>query len=467
MTDDTQADKVGVVDAEETAVGGEATLLHAQDDPAASAAVDVAVETELLEDSPARDAVEARRESERQIAELTAKDQERVQRLQRELRAMGADVWPVARWWGYEVHLNESAALLAAEIPQLIGELTGSVLGIWLSPVVERSVQAKSGWISSIARPYGVKLVSPWTAPGMLVPARQDGRPAGDTTLYWTVHEPGEGWSVEQRFVDHFSVSSPALAQFQDRLYLVHRGNVGDSSLWWTVYDAEQGWSEDQRFPHHFSDSGPALTAYDGQLYCVHRGSDGDAALWWTRWDGSSWSADARLPEHFSAAAPALAAYDGHLYCVHRGAGDDQALWWTRWDGANWSPDQKLPGHASRSNPALAVYRGHLYCVHRGAGDDSALWWTRWDGSKWSPDQKLPGHHATEGPALTVYKDRLYCVHRGGSDQSLWWSSFNGSGWTADERLPHHFSGESPAIVAYRDKNATRDQLLCVHRGSR
>ncbi|MFD0469333.1 hypothetical protein ACFQ0B_14215 [Nonomuraea thailandensis] len=243
MTDETQAAKIRVNGAEENVLDTEAALLHAQDDPVASAAVDVAVETELLEDSGSLD---ARRESERQIAELTSKEQERVRGIQRELRTMGADVWPVARWWGYEIHLNESAALLAAEIPQLIGEISGAVLGSWLAPLIERSVRAKAEWIASIARPYGVRLASPWTAPGMLVPARQSG---GDTSLYWTVHEPGDGWSPDQRFVDHFSVSGPALAEFQDRLFLAHRGADGDSSLWWTSYDAEEGWSDDQMLP--------------------------------------------------------------------------------------------------------------------------------------------------------------------------------------------------------------------------
>ncbi|MET8862087.1 hypothetical protein ABZW11_03930 [Nonomuraea sp. NPDC004580] len=464
MTDETRAGRT--IDEEDGVLGGETALLHAQDDPAASAAVDAAVEAELLEDAPAREAVEARRESERQIADLTAQDQQRFRDFQRELRTMGADVWPIARWWGFEIHLNESAALLAAEIPQLIAQSAATVVGGWLTPVIERAVRGKAAWIASIARPYGVKLVSPWTAPGMLVPARQDGRPAGESGLYWAVHEPEQGWSADQRFVDHFSVTSPALGEFQDRLFLAHRGGAGDASLWWTVYDAEEGWSEDQRFPQHLSQAAPALAAYDGRLYCVHRGAGDDTALWWTRFDGASWSQDERLPRHFSESAPALAAYDGQLYCVHRGAGDD-ALWWTRWDGSSWSQDQRLPGHSSRSNPALAVYRGHLYCVHRGAGDDTALWWTRWDGSTWSPDQRLPGHHAGEGPALTVYKDRLYCVHRGTADQSLWWSSFNGSAWSSDERLPGHYSGESPAIMAYRDRNATRDQLLVLHKGAR
>ncbi|MFG1705027.1 hypothetical protein ACFLIM_17705 [Nonomuraea sp. M3C6] len=478
MTDETRADKTELASAEETAVGAEAALLHAQDDPVAAAAVDVAVETELLEiddDLSTRAAAEsewlaAKRESERQIAELDSKGLDRVHKLQQRLRAKGADVWPVARWWGFEIHLNESAALLSAEISQLIAEAAGTVLGAWLTPIVERSVRAKSGWITSIAKPYGVKLVSPWVAPAMLVPAREAGAPVGDSKLYWSVYEPGEGWSEDQRFVDHFSVSGPAVAEYRDRLYVAHRGNVAaldDSSLWWTVYDAEEGWSEDQKFPKHFSTVGPAVAAYDGQLYCVHRGNRDDGALWWTRWDGAKWTPDAKLPKHSSSAAPALAAYDGELYCVHRGNGDDDSLWWTRWNGSSWSPDQKFPNHSSRSNPALAAYKGHLYCVHRGNDGDTALWWTRWDGSNWSPDQKLPDHYAAEGPALTVYKDRLYCVHRGGSDQSLWWTSFNGTTWTVDEKLPGHVSGEGPAVIAFRDKNATRDQLLCVYRGGR
>ncbi|MFC4010217.1 hypothetical protein ACFOY2_23525 [Nonomuraea purpurea] len=463
MTDETQIDKTDL-----TTVGGEDTLLHAQDDPVAAAAVDYAVEIELLDDSALVDSgwTAAKRESERQIAGLPAEEQERVRAHQRDLRAQGAEIWPVRRWWGFEIHLNEAAAQRTGELAQIVAETAGAVLGTWLTPVIERSVRAKSGWIASIARPYGVRLVSPWTAPAMLVPTREAGRPVGDARLYWAVYEPGEGWSQDQSFVDHFSASSPAVTEFQGKLFVAHRGNVDDASLWWTLYDAQEGWSEDQRFPKHFSRSGPALAVYDGQLFCVHRGS-GDDALWWTRWDGSSWSADFRLPQHFSAAAPALAAYDGQLFCVHRGSAGDESLWWSRWNGLSWSSDQRFPSHFSRSAPALAAYRGHLYCVHRGSGDDTALWWTRWDGSSWSPDQKLPGHYSAEGPALAVFKDQLFCLHRGAVDQSLWWTSFDGVNWSQDMRLPGHFSAESPAIIAYRDRNATRDQLLCVHRGVR
>ncbi|MEO3874353.1 hypothetical protein ABGB18_36640 [Nonomuraea sp. B12E4] len=468
MTDETRTDNT------ETTLADEDVLLHAQDDPAASAAVDAAVETELLEgadDLATRAAAEsewlvARRESERQIAELDSRGLDRVRRLQKELHEHQAEAWPVARWWGFEIHLNEAAALGAGKLAQLIGETAGAVLGTWLGPIVEGSVRAKAGWIASIAKPYGVKLVSPWVAPAMLVPAREAGAPQAESQLHWSVYEPGEGWSADQRFVDHINVSSPAVAEYRDRLYLAHRGSDDDIGLWWTVYDADEGWSGERKLPRHFGSHGPAVAAYDGHLYCVHAGTGDDGSLWWTRWNGVKWTPDARLPRHSSGAAPALAAYDGRLYCVHRGHADSW-LWWTRWDGTAWSPDQRFPDHASRSSPALATYGGHLYCVYRGDGEDTCLWWTRWDGSEWTPGRQLPKHFSSEGPALAVYKDRLYCVHRGALDRSLWWTSFDGTKWSADERLPDHYSGESPAVIAFRDKNATRDQLLCLYRDER
>lgn len=67
----------------------------------------------------------------------------------------------------------------------------------------------------------------------------------------------------------------PALAEFQGRLYLVHRGHGSeDNQLWWAVYDPETGWGDDQRFEAHSSSAGPALAAFGDKLYCVHKGTD-------------------------------------------------------------------------------------------------------------------------------------------------------------------------------------------------
>jgi hypothetical protein len=137
--------------------------------------------------------------------------------------------------------------------------------------------------------------------------------------------EPGQGWNEDTKFPAHSSASNPALAVFNGRLILVHRGwGNGDEQLWWTSFDPDKGWSEDTKFPAHSSASGPALAVFNGKLHCVHRGYSSDVQLWHTTFDGTSWSADTRLPAHSSSVGPALAVYGGKLHCVHKGAKTQQ-----------------------------------------------------------------------------------------------------------------------------------------------
>lgn len=142
--------------------------------------------------------------------------------------------------------------------------------------------------------PAAVKCTSPWIAPGWLVPTPSQG-PSEDTSLWWTVFQPSEnGWNDDEKFSGHRSSSNPALAGFQGRLHLVHRGGTHDDSLWAAVYDAQTGWSADTRLPGHSSSVGPALAVFSGKLHCVHRGhGNGDRKLWWATYKNSSgWSAD-------------------------------------------------------------------------------------------------------------------------------------------------------------------------------
>ncbi|WP_437756258.1 hypothetical protein [Sorangium sp. So ce1389] len=110
--------------------------------------------------------------------------------------------------------------------------------------------------IKAVSGGYGCKLVSPWISPTMLIPISL--APKDDTSLWWTTFGPEDAWSEDKRFLQHYSAENPALAEFQGKLYCVHRGN-GDSSLWWATFDPDQGWGEDHRFPNHASASGPAL----------------------------------------------------------------------------------------------------------------------------------------------------------------------------------------------------------------
>lgn len=407
----------------------------------------------------------ARKEFEEQIGQLPQARQSAARQAERKLNVNGWEVYPVQKWWGFEIVLNAEAAKGFAEIMEGLGDILGALPGP-LGPLIEFTMKIRAAIIQAIGSQYGCRLVSPWVAPLMLIPLSL--APKSDTSLWWTVMNDSHVWSQDEKFPGHLSASTPALAEYNGKLYCVHRGDQ-DSKLWWTVYDPDpdrsKGWSTDTALPGHMSSRGPGLAVYNNQLYCVHRGAGNDQYLWWTRFNGTSWSTDIRM-SGATTHAPALASFRGMLYCVYKDSKNNR-MWQTRFNGTSWDADKLLPAHETSSNPALAVYNDRLYCVHRGGGYDQGLWWTRFDGTNWSTDTKLPGQASQEGPALAVHNNHLYCVYRSmTNDPSLYWCRFNYTSWNPPTRLPNHMSLEGPAIASYRDPNATENQLFCVHRGS-
>ncbi|MEV4129594.1 hypothetical protein [Nocardia sp. NPDC049707] len=417
---------------------------------------------------------EARRLEDEQIAELPLSDQEEIRQVQRELAALGVEVHAVTKWWGFEIHLNAEAAQVAATITEQVGKVLAKIPKLKpFSPLIKAYCKAKAKWIKEVGKTYGCKLVSPWIAPGMLIPISL--RPADDTSLWWTVYgrdaDTGQyKWSEDTKFAAHKSKSNPALAVYKDKLYCVHRGDY-DDKLWWTVYDTtaadaddpNSGWSEDTYLGAHTSGAGPALAVYNDTLHCVHRGGGSQTQLWWTTFDGKKWSDDVQIGGRTSH-GPGLAVHDGKLFCAYKGYNNNQLYWRTLTD-KGWSGEDTLPGKTN-SNPALASYKNTLYAMYT-AYNSSVLYVNRFSGDRWQGDYSLPNHKSTEGPALAVYNNELYCVHRGATnDKKLWWArTSNGTSWTQDSALPAHTSAQGPAIIAYRDLNGTQDQLMCVHRG--
>ncbi|THA45666.1 hypothetical protein [Streptomyces sp. A1136] len=404
---------------------------------------------------------EARRLEEELVAALPQERQDAIREIQKQLASNGQDVRATKDWWGFAVHLSAKAAQDVADIAEMIGDVAGELLGGKIGKLVEAACKARALLIRAVGKDYGCRLVSPWVAPAMLFPI--PAAPADDTHLWWTVlGTDSNDWSPDEKFTAHRSKSNPALAVHNGKLYCVHRGD-GDNKLWWTVYDpdTDTGWSPDTAFPGHLSSAGPALAAFNGHLYCVHKGNN-DNNLWWTRFNGTSWSTDTQMAGRTDR-GPALAVHGGKLYCVYKGAGDN-TLWWRTFNGTSWSGEDQLGGRTN-SNPALAVYNNNLYAVYKGH-NTNRLYMTRFNGSGWDGDNALPGHTSAEGPALAAFNGHLYCLHRGGSDGKLWWARYNGSTWSTDTSLPGHYSAQGPAISVFRDKNGTKDQLMCVHRGS-
>ncbi|MCX4674146.1 hypothetical protein OG413_02240 [Streptomyces sp. NBC_01433] len=395
--------------------------------------------------------------------------QERGARARKELEARGFDVRMETKWWGFHVHLmNRETADNVAEITEFIADIVEAVIPK-IGKLVAGVMQIHAAWVKAVNGPHGVKCTSPWIATSMLIPTRREQEQ--DTSLWWSVFEPAKGWGTDEKFAAHYSGSNPALAEFNGRLYLAHRGHndYGDDPLlWYSVYTPATGWSEDIKFPGHASSHGPALATFGGKLYCVHRGSGSDHRLWWTRFDGSTWNQDTVFPGHASSHGPALAEFGGKLHCVHKAGVGAESMWHTTFNGSTWSADRQIRNFATASNPALAVYKGRLHCVHRASGSSTQLFhFSSADGVNWSEATPIPGAFSLEGPSLAVYDDKLYCVHRGhgSGDQNLWWTVYNGSTWSKDTMFPGHASAAGPAAIAYRDANADRGQLLVVHRG--
>ncbi|MGB7444879.1 MAG: hypothetical protein WA919_27740 [Coleofasciculaceae cyanobacterium] len=322
-------------------------------------------------------------------------------------------------WWGFTLHLNEDATQLLEQIDKFADELV-SALGSELEPIaglIQAYLKARNIVIKAEDKGEGVKLVSPWAMPTLLIPLPEH-KHINDSRLRWTAFNPEtSSWCEENKMHDDYSADGPALAELQDKLYCVARGAGRDSHLWWMVFDGE-------------------------------------------------WGTYRKIKDVFSANDPALAEFQGKLYCVARGAGGDSHLWWMTFDGHNWSKYQKIDYVYSEDGPGLVEFQGKLYCVARGAGD-SNLWWMTFDGHNWSKYQKINDHvFAGDTPSLAVFQNKLYCVARGAGDSNLWWTTFDGNSWSQYQKFNNGIqSAKKPALTTYRHPRATRDQLLCMYRG--
>ncbi|GAA3126933.1 hypothetical protein GCM10020254_87940 [Streptomyces goshikiensis] len=92
-------------------------------------------------------------------------------------------------WWKFEIHLSAQAADIAAEITELVGKVLAKVPKLKpFSPIIKAFCRLKAKWIRDVSAGKGCKLVSPWFAPGMLIPVQLKTPP--DYYLYWCVYDP-------------------------------------------------------------------------------------------------------------------------------------------------------------------------------------------------------------------------------------------------------------------------------------
>jgi hypothetical protein len=261
-----------------------------------------------------------------------------------------------------------------------------------------------------------------------------------DQHLYWAVSFDGNWWSRQLLLSDRPSAGAPALAVFQDTLFMAWRGaapelgpiRLGDDNLWWATYDgnADLNWSDQHQLTDRGSDSGPALAVFQGNFFMAWRGVPGDDNLYWATYDQNDprkWTDQHPLNDRASFGVPALAAFQDKLFMAWRGVPGDEDLYWATYDGnadLKWSDQNPLTDRASAVGPALTVFQNKLYMVWRGIGGDESdekLYWATYDENnprKWTDQTVMETTTAeqtgtvvlgsVQRPSLAVFQNSIF-----------------------------------------------------------
>lgn len=234
--------------------------------------------------------------------------------------------------------------------------------------------------------------------------------------------------------------TSPAIAAFDKKLYLVHKGGGTNTHIYWTYFDGNQ-WAPEQIIPGSAVTESCALAAYQNKLYLAHKGAGTNSNLYWNSFDGNSWSGEQIIPNGAaSSESPALAEFNGKLYVAHKGQGTNPNIYYASFDGNGWSWESMLPNANMTGTPALAVYDQQLFLIHQGSNGNGELWYSRtYNAENWAPDTQVPNVVMYGSPAATVFNGKLYVAHQGSprtqSVEYLWYVTFDGTNWSSDANM--------------------------------
>jgi hypothetical protein len=381
-------------------------------------------------------------------------------------------------WWGFTLHLNEDAT----QALETFDDVLAKVLKYALQEIPELDaiadliigyIKARNFIIKAEDQGTGVKLVSPWPMPTLLVPL-PDPTHIDDSQLRWTTTDGQNGWVAEQKMNSAFSETGPALAVFQEKLHCVYKGGGDNNHIYWMVFDGT--WSDPQLIPNVYTTDTPALAVSpdNSRLCCVYKGSGNDH-LYWMYFDGNDWiSSGDPIPSADSQSGPALTLFQNKLCCIYRGGGSNNNIYHMESsDGIHWNASgyNRIPNVETQSGPALAVLNNNLLCsVYRGSGNNHLYWMTSFNGTDWNTgNTPIPSADSKSGPSLANFQGLLYCLYRGNNDNEHIYhmESPDGINWNASgyNVIPNVNSYYQPALAVYRHPLGTRDQLLCVHRG--
>ena len=417
------------------------------------------------------------------------------------------------RIWGFIIHLKQDAVdRLENMLDILEHELEHGIRPGKFRTAICEAIKLKQHRLQAVTRRtgnQGCRLVSPWPIPFALTVMKE--KKPSDEHLYFSVFNPDDNtWSEEADFSgdgeddenDVQSASGPALAEFDGKLFCVHRGKGGDTNLYWETYTTDTGWSYPQQFPiEHQTQTIPALVVFQGQLYCFYVNSD--RTIYFCSFNSSSNSWSEKKSTFFTPPTtnhgPAVAVLGTRLYVGHRGTDKKMYIAASTSSFLNtWTPWDEMNGNQTSDSFNLVSYsdlRLHTFFKDR---DDNHLWYssgTSEESLSWTRGARLINTIGSwQGPALCFFETpgvpggHVYMVHRSKDTAGkLYWSRYSNFDDNALNATPLHFSdnadeqhctADNPALAVYHDPQGTDPdegyqdpsnagpRLICIYRGA-
>ncbi|MDT7789116.1 MAG: hypothetical protein QOF58_7535 [Pseudonocardiales bacterium] len=255
-------------------------------------------------------------------------------------------------------------------------------------------------------------------------------------------------WSEQARVTGDTS-HGQTLAWFRNTLYVAAKG-ADNNRMYYTTRKADTGWLNQAPFPQNWlTDQRPALAVFQDRLYLSWKSHDSTFIFLASTGDGVNWTAPVAISSE-SSHGPALAEWNSRLYLAYRNNETGRIWLKDSPDGQNWG--FPWPGKADTSaEPALASFHGKLFLFWKSATPNAHHYKygtdREWD---WSPQKDLPGT-ADQGPTAVEFDERLHVAWKTPSGGLQTSSTGDGDTWEAPTGI-NGGTTHGPALGVFYDQ---------------
>jgi len=216
-----------------------------------------------------------------------------------------------------------------------------------------------------------------------------------DNKIWWNSWDGAiwSGWVL----MDGQSPTYASLAVFNNRLYVAVRGT--DNKIYLRYMDSLGTFSAWSVVPAGWTIVAPAIAAFNNRLYMVVKSST-DNGIWWNSMDAAGNWSGWQLLDGATGEAASLAVFNNRLYLAVKGT--DNFIYYRYMDGSGvWSSWRRLNGTTTHS-PAIVAFNNRLYLVVK-SSTDTRLWLNSMDvAENWGSWQPLDGW-TSQAPFLVIY----------------------------------------------------------------